>query len=77
MLSMDLNEARKILRNALAPRTSELVTVADAALMLGIAQETIRRRIRRGEIPAWGKPGTLRVRLVDLMPPYDPRSRTE
>jgi hypothetical protein len=48
----------------------ELVKVNEAARRCGINQKTLRLRIQRGEIPAWGKP--LRVRWRDVLVPFDP-----
>ena len=66
-----------VTNNVVRVKPSELLRIADAAMLLDIAQETIRRRISRGEVPAWGKKGTLRVRIVDLMPQYTPGSESK
>jgi excisionase family DNA binding protein len=51
-------------------------SVSEAAAMTKTGQETIRRAIRAGRIPAFGTKGRLRVRLSDVMPEYVPeRSR--
>ena len=72
---MDLSEAKAILKDAIRPKAYEVVSVAEAALAVGLSEETVRRRIRRGQIPAWGMKGTLRVRVADLLPPYVPNDR--
>jgi hypothetical protein len=47
-----------------------LLRVREAAMMVGLNPETVRRRIRRGEVRAWGKPQ--KVSLDDLLPLYLP-----
>ena len=54
--------------------------VAEAAALLSIHPDTIRRWIRQGRIPAFGVRRAYRVRLNDLLPPVviDPvRARTD
>jgi excisionase family DNA binding protein len=46
------------------------MTVKEAALTLRMHEDTIRRRIRRGQILAWGRPQ--RIRIEDLLPVYVP-----
>jgi hypothetical protein len=41
-------------------------------MMVGLNPETIRRRIRRGEIRAWGHPH--KIALDDLLPIYLPEA---
>jgi len=45
-----------------------LMSVTEAALLTRLNPETIRRRIRRGTVRAWGTPW--RVVLADLIQPY-------
>jgi hypothetical protein len=39
-------------------------------MAVGLNPETVHRRIRRGELRAWGRP--YRVALEDLLPLYEP-----
>ena len=55
-----------------AVRPAGLYRVREAALMVGLNPETIRRRIRRGEIRAWGRPQ--KIALDDLLPIYLPEA---
>jgi hypothetical protein len=73
---MDIEEAGSVLRNAL-PRpfdgaAFELVKVSEAAERCGLHPRTIRKRIARGELAAWGRP--VRVRWRDVLPPFEPRA---
>ena len=67
---MTLTEAKATLENALVPSPVELMKISEAALVLGVNDETLRRRIRQGKLRAWGARGTMRVRLSDLLPEY-------
>jgi hypothetical protein len=72
-----IKEAHKLLTTALPPRlfegaTFELVKVREAAEMCGLNEKTLRERIRKGLLPAWGKP--LRVRWRDVLTPFNPAS---
>ncbi len=64
---MTIPQAKKILEQI--PTTFELMRVTDAAFRVGLNPETIRRRIRSGEIVAYGRPQ--RVFIRDLLPPHD------
>jgi excisionase family DNA binding protein len=74
--AMNIEEAGRVLRNSL-PRpfdgaAFELVKVSEAAERCGLHPRTIRKRIARGELPAWGRP--VRVRWRDVLPPFEPRA---
>jgi hypothetical protein len=64
---MDLNEARKALRRTAPPG---LLKIAEAAAVAGVHAETLRRRVRRGELAAWGSPR--RVALTDVLRQFIP-----
>jgi hypothetical protein len=64
---MDLNEARKVLRRTAPPG---LLKIADAAAVAGVHAETLRRRVRRGQLAAWGSPR--RVALADVLRQFIP-----
>jgi hypothetical protein len=55
-----------------ATRPSELCSISEAALRARLNPFTIWRWIREGKIPAYGRPGYLRVSVADLLPDYDP-----
>ena len=55
-----------------AGRPVLLYRVREAALIVGMNPATIRRRIRRGEIRAWGRPQ--KVSLDDVLPIYVPEA---
>ena len=67
---MTISGARTTLERVVRPYA--LYRVREAAMMVGMNPETIRRRIRRGEIPAWGRPQ--KVSLDDLLPIYVPEA---
>lgn len=65
-------------RITLAPLSSissGFFSIAEAAAMTKTGQETIRRAIRAGKIPAYGSRGRLRVRLSDVLQPYAPQRK--
>ena len=64
---IELKKAAKVLE-AVSPM--ELMRVSQAAAIAGLNKETLNRRIRKGELPAWGFPR--RVRLEDVLKPYTP-----
>jgi excisionase family DNA binding protein len=49
-----------------------LVSIREAAARTNTGEETLRRAIRAGKIPAYGTRGRLRVRITDVMPQYVP-----
>lgn len=67
---MDLREATRILGRLKPARTNrvDLLTVREAACAARMHPDTIRRWIRAGHMPAYGRRGTLRVNLKDLLP---------
>lgn len=65
-------------RATLAPvatMSSGFFTISEAAAMTNTGQETIRRAIRAGKIPAYGSRGRLRIRLSDVLSPYVPQRK--
>jgi hypothetical protein len=71
MMPTTLPDAQSTLEHAVRP--AGLYRVSEAALMVGLHDETIRRRIRAGKVRAWGSPH--KVALDDLMPRYEPTHR--
>jgi hypothetical protein len=65
---MNLAEATKVLERISPP--SGLMRVTEAAMLTGHNPETLRRRIRRGELRAWGRP--YRVAISDVLPMFMP-----
>lgn len=59
---------------SLSPSTG-FFSIREAAAMTKTGEETIRRAIREGRIPAYGTRGRLRVRLSDLLPTYVPQRK--
>ena len=62
-------------RAQVAPSTfsnTGLVSIKEAAARTNTGEETLRRAIRAGKIPAYGTRGRLRVRITDVMPQYVP-----
>src|SRR4051794_6649235 len=53
-MGMDLPEARNFLRQV--PPPMGLMKISEAAAIAGVCAETLRRRVRRGELAAWGNP---------------------
>lgn len=50
-------------------RTGDLatfLTITQAAIRLGVSPDTVRRRIKSGELPAGRFAGAYRVRVVDV-----------
>ena len=70
MMRTTISDARTTLERAVRP--NGLYRVREAAMMIGLNPETIHRRIRRGEIRAWGRPQ--KVSLDDLLPIYMPEA---
>ena len=68
METMSFKEARAVLREIPAP--GGLLKVSDAAEIVGLNPETLRRRIRRGQLKAWGSPR--RVAIADILFPVLP-----
>jgi excisionase family DNA binding protein len=71
---LKLNEARAKLA-PLANFGSGLFSIREAAVMTKTGEETIRRAIRAGSIPAYGSRGRLRIRLSDVLPVYVPQRK--
>jgi excisionase family DNA binding protein len=66
------------IRSQLAPLGTPaggFYTIREAAAMTKTGEETIRRAIREGRIPAFGERGRLRVRLADILPQYVPKRK--
>lgn len=51
----------------MAEVTSDLLTVPEAARLLRVSEETVRRRIRSGAIRVLGGPRSQRIRRADLL----------
>lgn len=68
---MSLPQATTILSKM--PHAGSLYRVRDAALIVGLHEDTIQRRIRSGEVPAYGFPRM--VALADLLKPYERKCR--
>jgi hypothetical protein len=66
-----ISEAQNVFRTL--PPVTGLMRAADAAALAGLNPETVHRRVRRGQVPAWDNPR--RVRLVDLLVVYELRKR--
>lgn len=68
-MNPELRQARTV-RQIKPARTSrlDLLPVRDAALAARMHPDTIRRWIREGRLPAYGRPGTYRVNMSDLLP---------
>lgn len=69
---MEIKDAKKVLRN-MPPPTFGLMKISQAAALAGCHVETLRRRVRRGELAAWGFPR--RVALSDVLRQFDPDER--
>lgn len=52
------------------------LTIPEAAEVIGVAKPTIRRWIRKGLLPSYGRKGTIRVKLSELLPPAPSDVRT-
>jgi predicted DNA-binding transcriptional regulator AlpA len=57
------------------PMPHELWKLRDAAEMCGLCTETLYRRIKRGELVAYGRP--FRVRLNDVLVPHEVKKSEE
>ena len=73
-LKQNLTQARTKLA-PLANFGSGLFSIREAAVMTKTGEETIRRAIRAGSIPAYGSRGRLRIRLSDVLPVYVPQRK--
>jgi excisionase family DNA binding protein len=73
-MTQKLTQARAVLA-PLGQMASGFLSIREAALITKSGEETIRRAIRRGSIPAYGVKGRLRVRLQDVMPVYVPQRK--
>jgi hypothetical protein len=69
---MDVNDAKKVL-NSIPPPSFGLMKISEAAALAGLHPETLRRRVRRGELPAWGFPR--KVAYTDVMKQFEPKER--
>lgn len=65
---MQLTETKNILRQV--PPPMGLMKISEAALVAGVCAETLRRRVRRGELAAWGSPR--RVSIKDILQQFVP-----
>jgi hypothetical protein len=69
---MNTNDAKKVL-HSIPPPSFGLMKITEAAALAGCHPETLRRRVRRGELTAWGSPW--KVAYADVMRQYEPRER--
>ncbi len=67
---MTVKEAAAVL--AAIPEPGRLLRVREAALLMRLDRDTIYKRIRSGQVRAWGSPR--RVLLDDLLRPYIPEA---
>ena len=70
---MDFKQADATLRNAIRP--TDLCSVRDAAARARMNEFTVWKLIRQGKLRAYGRPGSLRVSLDELLAPYEPRTQ--
>jgi hypothetical protein len=70
---MEMKDVKKVLRRAAPP--AGLMRISEAALVAGVCAETLRRRVRRGELAAWGSPR--RVALADILEQFMPNDLRE
>lgn len=56
-------------------RNDSFLKVSEAAALARCHPETLYRWFRRGELPLYGRPGTLRVRLSDILKRVDKIAR--
>jgi excisionase family DNA binding protein len=54
---------------------TDFVSVKEAAVRTNTGEETIRKAIRAGRIPAYGTRGRIRVRIADVVPVYVSRRK--
>ena len=73
-MSPSLNQGRITMAPVCSISTG-FFSISQAAAMTNTGQETIRRAIRAGRIPAFGSRGRLRVRLSDVLQPYAPQRK--
>jgi excisionase family DNA binding protein len=72
--AMNSSQARALF-SPLTSISTGFFSIAEAAAMTKTGEETIRRAIRAGRIPAYGTRGRLRVRLSDVLPKYAPERK--
>ncbi len=65
---MTIGQAARVL--SAIPEPFRLLRVREAAVVTGMHRRTIYRRIRNGEVRAWGNPR--RVVIDDLLRPFVP-----
>ena len=68
---MEIREAENILRRLARP--TDLVPVSEAAVRARLNPFTIWKLIRNGTVRAYGRRGSLRVSLAELLPEYKPK----
>jgi hypothetical protein len=71
---MDITDAKKVLTQS-SPPSFGLMKISEAAAMAGCHPETLRRRVRRGELAAFGFPR--RVALADVLKQFIPPALRE
>jgi hypothetical protein len=60
-----------ILQNVQPAIPSDLVSVKDGGKVAGITEQTIWKKIRRGELNAWGLRRCYRVSISELLAPVN------
>jgi hypothetical protein len=71
---MSITDAKKMLTRIPAPSFG-LMKISEAAALAGVNPETLRRRVRRGELPGWGFPR--KVSYADVMKQFIPPALRE
>jgi hypothetical protein len=69
--TMDLKQAEITLRRSARPL--DLCSVSEAAARARLNPFTVWKWIREGHIKAYGRPGSLRVSVADLLPEFQPK----
>jgi hypothetical protein len=70
---MNYSPEHETKKQGIEPSFEPFLPVAEAAAVARMSKWTLWRGIRLGQIPAYGAPGWLRVRLCDVLPRYTPR----
>ncbi len=70
-----MNEVRRAATPQRAALPLDLAPVREAAAAFQINPFTVWKLIRQGKLRAYGRAGSIRVSLADLMPEYAPHKR--
>jgi hypothetical protein len=71
---MNITDAKQVL-DRIPPPSFGLMKISEAAALTGLHPETLRRRVRRGELAAWGFPR--KVAYADVMKQFIPPALRE